>query len=86
MPENQKIGEFHARIVFPGKHYVAAIQMTVGERTTHVRGIPVRESHEQQDLYNYVSEELGWWIEAVATTVTADRQARADQLAVDRLG
>ena len=78
MPPEEKLGKFTIDVVYREGHYVATIHMSFGTKTIIQRGLALRSDHEQSDLYTHATEELAWWIEAVATTVQADRQARAD--------
>ncbi len=75
---SEEVGTFKASVTFREGHYTGWVTSKVGDRTTVRRGLALRADHEQQDLYNYLAEELAWWIEVVATTVLADRQARID--------
>jgi hypothetical protein len=65
-------------VVYREGHYIATVGMSFGTREIIQRGLALKEGHEQSDLYNHATEELAFWIDAVATTVQADRQARAD--------
>ncbi len=78
MTAEERLGKFDIKVVFREGHYVATVGMTFGSKTIIQRGLALRADQEQTDLYNHATEELAWWIDAVATTVQADRQARTD--------
>jgi hypothetical protein len=71
MPPEERLGNFSIKVVYREGHYIATVGMSFGTREIIQRGLALKEDHEQ-------TEELAFWIDAVATTVQADRQARAD--------
>jgi hypothetical protein len=78
MPNSEQVASFRLHVQYLGGKYVGYLQMKVGRKEISVRGVPLTPGREQTDLYNYATEELAWWVEEAATTVTADRQARDD--------
>lgn len=74
----QRIAQFLISVYYHRGRYTCDVMYVVGQADRITRALALRPDHEQQDLYNEVTEHLAWWIDEVATTVQADRTARTD--------